>query len=120
MAELPPALKDRRDSDEALVVVDHSGSIVLMSPTAEELFGVGQDDVAGEAMELFMAQEFRFGHQAYRRGYLSEPADREMDPGLEPHGMNAVTEETFPIHVRLEPFNEEGTLYVIAHVTKLS
>ena len=72
--ELPDALAGRRDDDEALVVVDHAGSIVLMTPAAEELFGVGLDDVAGEAMEVFMPQEFRFGHQAYRRGYLAEPA----------------------------------------------
>ena len=118
--DLPAALAARRDDTEALVVVDHAGSIVLMTPAAEELFGIGLDDIAGEAVELLMAQEFRFGHQAYRRGYISEPADREMDPGLEPHGMNVVTEETFPIHVRLEPVRDDGTLYVIAHVEKLA
>jgi PAS domain-containing protein len=117
--ELPPELADRRTSDEALVIVDTTGTIVALSKPAEALFGVSEDDVRGEAVEIFMPQEFRFGHQAYRRGYLSEPADREMDPGLEPQGMNAVSEEAFDIHVRLEPFGQAGDLFVIAHVTKL-
>ena len=115
--DLPQELRDLRSSDEALVVVDVAGDIVMMSKPAEELFGISFDDVAGEAMEILMPEEFRFGHQAYRRGYFMEMADREMDPGLEPHGERPMEGTRFPIAVRLEPKELGGRRYAVAHVT---
>jgi protein-histidine pros-kinase len=118
MAALPDEITSLRSSDEALVVVDVGGNIVLLSEPAEKLFGIALDDVAGEAMEILMPQEFRFGHQAYRRAYFMEPADREMDPGLDPHAERPMEGETFPIAVRLEPREIDGTRFAVAHVTQ--
>src|SRR3977135_2448195 len=84
MAEIPAEIAELRTSVESLVVVDVGGNIGLLSEGAEVFFGIGLDDIAGEAMELLMPEEFRFGHQAYRRAYFMEPVARQMDPGLEP------------------------------------
>jgi PAS domain S-box-containing protein len=118
MPDVPPVLADRLTSAESLVAIDHAGNIVLMTPAAEELFGVAFDDIAGEPVEFLVDSEVRFGHQAYRRGFLAEPAHREMDPGLEPKGERLDTGEKFRVHIDLEPVrNDEGTLFVVAHVT---
>lgn len=118
--DFPEELAGLRQSDDAVVVVDHAGSIVAMSAPAEDLFGISESDIAGEAVELLMPQEMRFGHQAYRRGYLAEPGDREMDPGLEPHLERPLDGERIPIAVRLVPHRAAGRLYVAAHVTPRS
>lgn len=116
--ELPPEIDELRSSDEAVVVVDHEGLIVTMSKPAEELFGIGTEDIAGEFVEMLVPEKKRWGHQAYRRGYLAEPNDREMDPGLDPELERPMDGEIVPIAVRLRPVRVDGRLYVAAHVTE--
>ena len=102
---------------EAVVVVDFQGVVLGLNAPAEELFGMGSDDIAGEFVEMLVPSDRRWGHQAYRRGYQVEPRDREMDPGLYPEAETAEG-ELVPIHVRLQPVTVEGRLYVAAHLTR--
>jgi PAS domain S-box-containing protein len=118
MTGVPEEIAGLRTSDEQLVVVDVGGNIILMSEAAESFFGIGLDDVAGEAMELLMPEEFRFGHQAYRRAYFMEPTEREMDPGLEPQAERPMDGERIPIAVHIEPKELDGVRYAIAHITR--
>lgn len=115
--DLPEAITELERSDEALVVVNLEGVIVLVSKPAQSLLGVTAEDAVGEFVETLMAKELRWGHQAYRRGYQAEPNDREMDPGLEPHALLPDGTQ-LPIHVRLEPVRHGTDLYVVAHVTE--
>src|SRR3954464_10487536 len=82
--DLPPEITTLEHSDEAIVVVQSEGSVVLMTKAAEELLGVSSEDMVGEFVEMLVPEKKRWGHQAYRRGYIAEPADRETDPGLFP------------------------------------
>ncbi len=59
-----------------VVVVDFQGIVLGMNKPAEELFGMVSDDIAGEFVEMLVPTKKRWGHQAYRRGYLAEPRDR--------------------------------------------
>ena len=114
--DLPPEVSELETSDEALVVVNIEGAIVLISKPAQHLLGVTADDAVGEFVEVLMAKEMRWGHQAYRRGYQAEPNDREMDPDLHPHAQ--LPDGTLlAIHVRLQPLRVGSDLYVVAHVT---
>ena len=102
---------------EAVVFVDFQGVVLGMNQPAEEFFGMGSDDIAGEFVEMLVPSDRRWGHQAYRRGYQVEPRDREMDPGLYPEAETAEG-ELVPIHIRLQPVHSGGRLYVAAHVTR--
>lgn len=113
--DLPPDITKLEDSDEAIVVVQGEGAVVLMTKAAEELLGVSSEDMVGEFVEMLVPDKKRWGHQAYRRGYQVEPADREMDPGLYPEAERP-DGTLVPIAVRLEPMRVDGELYVAAHV----
>jgi hypothetical protein len=89
-----------------------------MTKNAEQLFGVSTEDIGGEFVELLVPEDRRWGHQAYRRGYLAEPSDREMDPGLEPQAERPMDSELIDIAVRLQPIGSGSNLYVAAHVSK--
>jgi two-component system sensor kinase FixL len=115
--DLPPAITELESSDEAIVVVNKEGAVVLMSKPAEELFGVGSEDIVGEFVEFLVPENRRWGHQAYRRGYQVEPANREMDPGLHPE-LERPDGTLVPIHVQLVPHQIDGELYTAAHVTE--
>jgi len=119
--EIPDQVKqfvpEYEAGSEAVVVVDFQGVVLGLNAPAEELFGMGSDDIAGEFVEMLVPSDRRWGHQAYRRGYQVEPRDREMDPGLYPEAETAEG-ELVPIHVRLQPVTVEGRLYVAAHLTR--
>lgn len=115
--DLPDTITELQDADGAIVVVNQEGAVVLITNAAEKLLGVSADDIVGEFVEMLVPSNMRWGHQAYRRGYLAEPSDREMDPGLEPHAERP-DETQIPIAVRLEPRPVDGHLYVAAHLTE--
>ena len=119
--EIPDAVLDAVPEFGAqqapVVIVDFQGVVLGMNEPAEELFGMQSGDIAGEFVEMLVPASKRWGHQAYRRGYLAEPRDREMDPGLYPEAETA--DGTFvPIVGRLQPVRVEGRLYVAAHVAR--
>jgi len=115
--DLPPDITELEDSDEAIVVVRGEGAVVLMTRTAEELFGVSSEDIVGEFVETLVPEKKRSGRQAYRPGYLAETADRERDPG--PFSEIERPDGTIvPIAARLEPIRVDGELYVAAHVSE--
>ncbi|HEX4979023.1 MAG TPA: PAS domain S-box protein [Acidimicrobiales bacterium] len=116
MSDLPEQVQQLESDERALVVVDSQGFIVLMTKAAEELCGVSLDDIRGEAVELLVPEKLRFGHQAYRRGFISEEKPREMDPGLEPELERPMDGTRVPIDVWLEPMRADGKLYVVADV----
>ena len=115
-AEVLAAVPEYEASPHAVVIVDYQGVVLGINSAAEELWGAGSDDLAGEFVEMLVPSDRRWGHQAYRRGYQVEPRDREMDPGLYPEA-ETVEGELVPIHVRLQPVHVGGRLYVAAHVT---
>ena len=116
-AEVLAAVPEYEAQQEAVVIVDFQGVVLGINHPAEELWGMGTDDIAGEFVEMLVPSDRRWGHQAYRRGYQVEPRDREMDPGLYPEAETAEG-ELVPIHVRLQPVHSGGRLYVAAHVTR--
>ncbi|HMD46728.1 MAG TPA: PAS domain S-box protein [Acidimicrobiales bacterium] len=100
-----------------VVIVDFQGLVLGMNKPAEELFGMESADIAGEYVEMLVPEKKRWGHQAYRRGYLAEPNDREMDPGLYPEAETAEGDRV-PIQGRLQPIRVEGKLFVAAHLER--
>jgi two-component system sensor histidine kinase DevS len=115
--DLPPDVTKLEDSDEAIVVVQSEGAVALMTKAAEELFGVSSEDMVGEFVEMLVPEKRRRSHQAHRRGYVPDPADREMDAGLFPEAERP-DGTLVPIAARLEPIRVDGELYVAAHITE--
>ncbi len=113
--DLPAEIEALAQSDEAIVVVQDEGAVVLMTPAAEKLLGWKAEDVVGEFVEMLLPEDRRRGHQAYRRGFLAEPSERDMDPGLHPHARRPDA-TLVPIRVHLVPHPVDGDLYVEAHI----
>ena len=88
-AEVLAAVPEYEEGQVAVVIVDFQGVVLGMNKPAEELFKMESADIAGEFVEMLVPTKKRWGHQAYRRGYLVEPRDREMDPGLYPEAETA-------------------------------
>ena len=115
--EVLAAVPEYENGPEAVVIVDYQGVVLGMNKPAEELFKMESSDIAGEFVEMLVPQKKRWGHQAYRRGYLAEPRDREMDPGLYPEAETSEG-EIVPVNGRLQPVTVGGRLFVAAHLTR--
>jgi len=111
------AVPEYEAGPEAVVIVDFQGIVLGLNKPAEALFGMDSVDIAGEFVEMLVPAGKRWGHQAYRRGYLAEPRDREMDPGLYPEAETA-DGEIVPIVGRLQPVRVDGRLFVAAHLVR--
>src|SRR5271166_4827531 len=103
--------------EEPVVIVDFQGLVLGLNKAAEAFFELESTDIAGEFVEMLVPTKKRWGHQAYRRGYLAEPRDREMDPGLYPEAETAEG-EIIPIVGRLQPVRVDGKLFVAAHIER--
>jgi PAS domain S-box-containing protein len=115
--EVLAAVPQFEGNDEVVVIVDFQGVVLGMNKPAEELFKMESEDIAGEFVEMLIPSSKRWGHQAYRRGYLAEPRDRDMDPGLYPEAETSEG-EIVPIRGRLQPVRVNGRLFVAAHLTR--
>jgi PAS domain S-box-containing protein len=113
--EVLAAVPEFDTEDKVVVIVDFQGIVLGLNAPAEKFFGMERADIAGEFVEMLVPEKKRWGHQAYRRGYLAEPRDREMDPGLYPEAETAEG-EIIPIVGRLQPVRVDGKLFVAAHL----
>jgi PAS domain S-box-containing protein len=106
-------------SPGAVVVVDERGTILVVNPRTEELFGYARTELLGEHVEMLVPSRVRRRHRSRRTRYLAEPRARPMGEGLELHGMRKDGSE-FPVEIGLSPLPTERGVLVAALIRDLS
>jgi len=104
---------------EGLVVVDHSGSMLMHNPRLHTMFGYDAGDLIGRPIELLMPDAARDRHQHHRDNYNKHPVRRSMGIGLELWGKRK-DGTTFPVEVSLNHFEVDGVRYVMGLVTDVT
>jgi PAS domain S-box-containing protein len=92
---------------DAMVIVDHSGEIVLINAQTERLFGYRREELVGERVEVLVPDCYREHHRSEREGYSKAPHPRAMEAGLELFGRRKDGSE-FPVEISLSPLETEG------------
>ena len=100
---------------DAIVIVNHSGRIVLINNQGETLFGYSRGDLIGKPVEILLPGRYRERHVGYRTSYFSEPRNRSMGAGLELFGIRKDGVE-FPVEISLSPLQTDSGVFAMSAV----
>ena len=72
---------------DAMLIADASGKIALANPACERLFGLTQEQLLGQPVELLIPARFHHRHSAQRAEFSAQPRTRSMGAGAELFGL---------------------------------
>lgn len=104
---------------DAMVIVDHHGSIVLVNSQTEKLFGYSRAELLSQPVELLIPERFRDRHPEHRRAFSRGPEVRPMGAGLDLLGRRKDGSE-FPVEISLSPLETEQGALVIGSVRDIT
>ena len=115
--QLSAALADRKfealieSAPDGMVIVNESGTIVLVNARTEELFGYDRQELLGQPVDLLLTDSFRAGHATHRAAFVRDPQSRPMSAKSDLRARRKDGTE-FPVEVSLGPLRTEGGLLV--------
>ena len=101
-----------------MLMVDASGTIVLVNQEIERLFGYPRSDLLGETVER-LVPPFHGGHSISRTEYFANAQPRAMGAGRDLYGLSKDGRE-IPVEIGLNPIQTNEGLFVLASVVDIS
>jgi PAS domain S-box-containing protein len=106
-------------SPSGLVMVDASGTIVLVNRETERLFGYERTELLGRSIEVLVPTRFRDIHACYRDEFADHPQTRPMGAGRDLFGVRKGGAE-IPIEIGLSPVETDQGAFVLATIVDIS
>lgn len=106
-------------SPNALVMVDHRGTITLVNERVEQWFGYARQELIGQPIETLVPNRFRLEHPPKIAAYLSNPTSRPMGAGRDLCGERKDGTE-FPVEIGLVPITTGHGTMVLASVVDIT
>ena len=100
---------------DGLVVVDAEGTIVMVNPAMEAMFGWPAAELVGQRVDRLVPEAHRAAHAAHRERFGRDPRPRQMGMGSLLRGLRRDGSE-FPIEVALSPVATPDGSWVLASV----
>ena len=106
-------------SNEAIIVADDKGIILLANPTSEKMFGYEPGQLAGKNIDILVPKNIRRPHEELRNSYKKNPVPRSMGVGRDLMGMRK-DGSLVPIEVSLSHTEVNGEFRVVSFVIDIT
>ncbi len=103
----------------ATVMVNQSGTIVLINSLTETLFGYSRDELVGKTVDILVPERFRGPHPSYRGKFFEDPKTRSMGSGRDLFGRRRDGSE-FPVEIGLNPIETPDGLMVLSAIVDIT
>jgi PAS domain S-box-containing protein len=102
-------------SPDALIVINHVGTIVMLNKQTTMLFGFLLSELLGQPIEILLPERFHKAHRTHLRTFFSAPATRTMGMEFSFTGLRKDQTE-FSVDISLRPLLVDGELHTIGTV----
>src|SRR5262249_18454834 len=100
---------------DAILIADHSGSIVFVNAELERSFGCTRHELIGKPVEFLIPERFRYSHPGHRSDYAKHPRRRPMGAGLALFARRKDGSE-FPVDIMLSPLETPAGSFVLCAI----
>ncbi len=104
---------------EGLILSDERGTLLVMNPRIQEMFGYENDELIGKKVEVLIPESRRDQHIDQRNGYVAHPKKRPMGKGIDLSGRRK-DGSVFPIEISLNYFYSGGEMVVMGLITDVT
>ena len=106
-------------SPSAMLMVNAEGTILLVNPQTEKMFGYRREELLGKPVETLIPSSVRGRHPALREGFQRNPQVRAMGKGRELFGLHKDGHE-IPVEIGLNPVTTHEGQCVMASVIDIT
>jgi PAS domain S-box-containing protein len=106
-------------SPAGMIMVDQSGTIVLLNREIERLFGYSRADLLGRSIDILVPEALRGRHPAARAEFLAHPSARPMGAGRDLFGLRKDGTQV-AVEIGLNPIEMDGGRFVLASVVDIT
>ena len=104
---------------EGVVIIDNSGTILLVNSRAEQMFGYPKEELVGKPHAVLIPERFRKVHEEHEADYFAEPRIRPMGQLLDLAGRRRDGSE-FPVEISLGFIETINGVLVLALVSDIT
>lgn len=101
-----------------LIVVNDSGTIVVLNREIERQFGYTREELLGQPVEILVPEVSAAGHSKLRAQYAAVPTSRRMGAGRELFGRHKDGRQ-IPVEIGLSSITTQEGLFVLATIADL-
>ena len=106
-------------ASQAIIAINHKGTIEVVNYKAEELFGYARGEMIGQRLEMLLPERLRQAHVGHRTHYFARPHARPMGIGMDLAGKRKNGRE-FPVEISLNYVEVGGHSLAISFITDIS
>lgn len=105
-------------AEDGLVVIAHTGDIVLVNRRTERMFGYAREELIGQSVEMLVPPAYAKRHARDRANYFAHPRMRPMGRGIDLWGQRRDGTQ-FPVEISLVPLETEDGAFAGAMIRDL-
>ncbi len=103
----------------AIVLVDSTGSIVLVNTQTEKLFGYNRKELINNSVELLVPARYTENHSKYMESFFKHPATRAMSTRRDLYGKRKDGIE-IPVEIGLNPIQSEKGTFILCSIIDIT